>query len=412
MAEKTFDISLLNTPLGVPLSKDGVMMLISKAAAVSDTFALDTPYLITSLKEAETKGITASYDTANAVAFHQHISEFYDNAGDGALLWIVGIAKATAYATFVASDTFKETIRLTKVADPLDVPKVIGLAYEVPATGQSSTDFPSDVTATLALLQSIKDELWTENIRVAFILDGFNMSTSVTMTTIGTIANKTTPCTAVCISGTKNNRVSSVGLALGALAKRTVGECIGSGVSVSPLVLATGKVYLTNQLDMDDKSINQPLCDAFGAKNFLFIRKFGDNAGWYFHDDSTADAAEMSLSTLAANRIANKLCYSIYNYFLKIVNANPASALKGRGDGVVVDANTGNAADAWCFGKQADFKKTYIQPLKDSGDIADASITVTGVNYTSLKKLTIKVKVVKNDPVQDLSATFEFGLTI
>ena len=176
MADHKINIVVLNTPLGVPASDDGVMGIICKATAVAGKFALDTFYLCTKLADCDTLGITF----ANNPALFQHINEFYGQAGDGAKLWVGGVDTTTVMATYAASDSFKAMIRGTAVADPLNQVKVVALGYGVPTALQSAGDFPADVLATITPLHTALGILFNEGYQVSAILDGYNMSSSVT----------------------------------------------------------------------------------------------------------------------------------------------------------------------------------------------------------------------------------------
>ena len=184
------EIEIINTPLGVAASDDGVMMIVSHAVAIGSTFALDTAYLLTKADDLATLGITAATDTTNGVALYQQCSEYFTQAGDGAKLWIVGVAKATAMATYVATTTFKNLIRGTVQADPINRVKMIGVCFKVPTTTQVTTDFDSDVMATLTALQLTQEALFKEGFQFSFIIDGVNMSAIITPTTLTTIATQ------------------------------------------------------------------------------------------------------------------------------------------------------------------------------------------------------------------------------
>ena len=82
-------INFSNGALGtVAPSADCVAGLIVTAAAVSDTFVLGNGYIIHQMSDLATLGLNS---TNNAFAY-KHIKEFYDAAGDGAELWLMGVA--------------------------------------------------------------------------------------------------------------------------------------------------------------------------------------------------------------------------------------------------------------------------------------------------------------------------------
>ena len=147
------NISVINNAAGIPPSNDGVMGLFCKAVSGA-SFNLNQGYLLTSATDLASLGIDATYDATNSVAVFQQVSEFYEEAGDGAKLWLFGVSKGSSFAGYVAGNTFADLIRSTAQADPLNRVKMIGLCYDVPAATQSSTDFPSDVTDTITSLEA------------------------------------------------------------------------------------------------------------------------------------------------------------------------------------------------------------------------------------------------------------------
>lgn len=67
---------------------DMISAIIGSGPAIAGEIALGDVIMVTSLKEAEAKGITAAYDAAANVRIHRHVSEFYRGAGDGVELYI------------------------------------------------------------------------------------------------------------------------------------------------------------------------------------------------------------------------------------------------------------------------------------------------------------------------------------
>ena len=100
----TISTSVLNNPIGTPQSSDGVMMMFCMAVAGS-SFNLNQSYLLTSVNDLTALGITAAYDTTNGTAVYQQVSEFYQEAGAGALLWLVGVDKSATSNQFANATT-------------------------------------------------------------------------------------------------------------------------------------------------------------------------------------------------------------------------------------------------------------------------------------------------------------------
>src|SRR5258708_941551 len=125
----TYTITALNNAVGIPPEADGVMMMFIWAVAVANTFALNTAYFLESPDDLDALGIDADYDATNATDVFGQISDFYAQAQDGAQIWLVGVPMDTDYATYCASATYKNLIYNTRVTDPLQRAKMIGLVY-------------------------------------------------------------------------------------------------------------------------------------------------------------------------------------------------------------------------------------------------------------------------------------------
>lgn len=82
-----FDNGNLDT---VVSTDDGVFAIPASAVAVADTFALNTAYTVKSMSDVAALGIIP--DVNNYKLYHT-LREFYEEAGEGTKLWIMGFAK-------------------------------------------------------------------------------------------------------------------------------------------------------------------------------------------------------------------------------------------------------------------------------------------------------------------------------
>ena len=457
----TISISVLNNQVGIPVSTDGVMGLVVKAIAVSTTFALGTPYLLTKLADAEALGLTAAYDTTNNLAVNQQISDFYLQAGEGALLWIYGIATATAFNTFAGSSAYPTFVRSTATPTPANRVKMIGFAYDVPVTSQSATDFPVDVTNSIVGIDNANKTLFNQGYQVSCILDGYKMKTTATASSLGTMATQTSPSVSLCITGTKPNGVSGVGAALGRFARISIGHGFGevadgsipfteayltNCVTVpSTGTLIVGKVYTVyGGTSITYNSTVYPVGSVFtavtgfttfttpdtavcvenmvtvqslsnyadgsgdigllGTKQFMFMRTWINHSGFYWNDAATCEDPTFQLSTQEYNRVANSLSASALSFFIEEMGKN-----------LPIDTKTGNVEQSYLNVKQQDFYNLYILPLttaSGSGDISDAALIVTGVNFNSTKTLNFTLSIVPTPILGNVQGTIQFTSTI
>ncbi len=243
----TINTTVINSPTGIPGSTDGVMMMVIKGVATSTgtkPLVLDTAYLGNTLASfVSGLGITPDYDYVNNLSVYQAVNEFYGAAGDGAYLWLVVTATTNAFNTYVAGNTFQNLIRGTMTNDPTMRCKMIGLGFNPPTTTQSSSDFPAEVISTITALQATQVAMFPEGFSFSSILDGYNMSSTATASTIQSMATKAAPSVSLCITGSNPNGVSSIGAALGRFARISIGHGFGE-VSDGGISLSTA--YLTN----------------------------------------------------------------------------------------------------------------------------------------------------------------------
>ena len=449
------NISVLNSVVGIPPSSDGVMGLFVKAVAVSTTFALDTPYMLTQLSDLTALGINAAYDVTNSVAVYQQVSEFYQQAGSGAVLWLIGVNKATAYATYVAGSAFTAAIQATDNADPAKRVKMIGLCYAPPTAVQSATDFPTDVPATLTALQTVQQTLFNLGFQFSFILDGYQMSSAVTPATIGTMASNSVYSGSLCITGTKPNGVSAVGLALGRFARISIGHGFGA---VEDGAINTATAFLTNSVSIPASgtlvvgttytawggtvvynSVTYLAGQSFtavtgfttfttpdtgycvvnfspvqnlqvgdfnnlGSKQYMFLRTWMNHSGFFWNDAATCTATTNQLSSQEYNRVANALSADALAFFILEVGKN-----------LPVDTKTGSLAPAYIKTKQQEFYDEYINPLtvaSGTGDLSDAALSVTGPNFNSTKTLNFTLNIVPTPILGTVNGTIEFTTTL
>ena len=448
-------ITVINNAVGVAPQSNGVMGLFVKAVAVGTTFALGTGYLLTKLDDLTPLGINAAYDVTNTTAVYQQVSEFYAQAGDGALLWLFGVAKATAFADYVVSEPFKALIRGTAVADPANRVKMIGLAYDVPAALQSATDFPADVLATITPLETTRIALFNEGYQFSAIIDGYNMSSTVTPATIGTMANKAAPGVSMCITGTLGNGISAVGLALGRFARISIGHGVGavedgpmntpgafltnSIVSTTASVLTVGGIYTVSGGVVTYNAVDYPVgatftavaghtsftstaggflvenaspvsgltpayVDALGTKQYMFLRTWFGKSGFFWNDGATCEVSTKPLSTQEYNRVANALSADALVFFIDQMGKN-----------LPLNAATGAVDQGYLNAKQAEFFDSYINPLTVSsgtGDLTTAALTLSGPDFNTTKTMNFTLQIVPTPILGGVTGTVEFVATI
>lgn len=430
-------------------------MLFLQAVAIANTFTLETAYLISGLDDLVGLGIDADYDSANSVAVFQQINEFYQEAGDGALLWIVGVDTDTAYTAYVATDTFTDHIRRTIQDDPDQRAKMLGFCYAPPAALQSDTDFPADVLTGIPAIQTALDSLFDEGFQLSAVLDGYNMSSTVNPLNLGTMATKGAHLVSLCISSTLGNGISQVGAALGRAARISVGHgwgavadgarkaqtayltnglniatgtnmvigsvytVAGGPVTYNGTLYAVGKTFMviaghlvftttaggyviSNSSPI--RKLKQAVINALGGKQFLFMRYWFGRSGYYWNDAATCDDPTDTLSSQEYNRVANNLSASALFFIIGKIGSN-----------YPLNVATGDLSQTVLNSWQGDFKTKYIDPLASTGgtgDITDGSLLLAGPNFLATRNVNFQLKIVPTVIMGSADGTVEFDATL
>ena len=153
---------------------DNICGLIANGPAVAAVeggvtgVEIGTVYPITKVKDAESMGITSSYDLTNNVRIHRHISEFYRMAGEGVKLYLVIGA---------TDDTMGELIEAYGQALIIasgGLVSYIAVAYNpVVAYAPTIVDgLEEDVREAIALAQALHEWSWNTDRPVALLLEG------------------------------------------------------------------------------------------------------------------------------------------------------------------------------------------------------------------------------------------------
>lgn len=166
----------------VSASISSTSALLVNAVAVATKFALNTVYIITSLKDAETRlGITAAYDLANNLVFNRHIKDFYtDKRNRNVKLYVLAVAIGVTPAVALEDTTGVAARRLLIAGD--GTIKQLGYALNL-ATGatETTTDgLNSLIRAAIAKAQVLYN--WADSVDKPcnILLEGRGIATDVT----------------------------------------------------------------------------------------------------------------------------------------------------------------------------------------------------------------------------------------
>lgn len=308
-------VSISKNNLGkAQASEDGIAGLIVSGTAVSGKFALgDILGPFTSLQDAIDMGITAAYDATNTCLAHQHIADFYQEAGNGAKLYVEVVAKTVLMATMCSTSS---THALNMLSMHNRGIKLVGItrvpdgSYSPTYAGQLDPDVVNAVAAAKALIAA---EFADPNKRpVSFFIEGRDFQ--------GTVASITDLRDAT--TGPGANRVSvvlgndydvaasvgykadyaSVGKVLGRYAKNTVQRSAGAvrDGAIAGVVNAgfsggfAYNAYTATQLG------------TLHDKGYIFFRSHNGKTGFYINGDNVACPLTDDYSTVPLGRTIDK----------------------------------------------------------------------------------------------------------
>lgn len=278
------NIEFTNGNLGQVIeSPDGVFGLLASATAVSSTFELGTPYQIKGMQDVADLGILPTLDNYR---LHKTLREFYQEAGEGTELWLMGFAN-----TQKPSDWFT----------PDGSGKAPAEALLDAANGKLRmlfTSFAPAVAYTVTLENGLDEDVWATLIAAQALAENYTEARYAPFSTLveayGFDGNKVTLDDAlelsydrcqILIGDTEKRSAtpSSLGAAVGLLAGRKA----KSQVQVNPGKVMDGPVkalemYILNQ------PVEQYDVEALHDKGYVSFRTHVGKSGYYFTDDHLA----------------------------------------------------------------------------------------------------------------------------
>ena len=293
-------ITLLNNQLGqTSQTEDGIAGLLMTGIGTG-SIALGESKQIFSVADAEALGLDAAYDTTNTTNVYKTIVDFYEQAGDGAELWIQIVAKTTLMEDMCdeANDILKKLLNdaggRVRIAGVVRVPDG---AY----TPVYADQLDPDVIAAAATAQTLATSFAAAFKPVRVLIDGrdFQGNTGTLLNLKLSSYNRVGIVLFTDVSASDN---AAVGLVLGRLANIPVQRNIGR---VKDGDIGIAAAYLTGQAALIE-SLTSTQQDQVHDKGFIFARKYPAKNGYFFNDDPTATAASDDYNSIARGRVIDK----------------------------------------------------------------------------------------------------------
>jgi hypothetical protein len=375
MALPRITIEIGQGALGLTIpTNDALAGLILQGPAPSN-LTLGTPALLTSLNDAIALGITAAYDTTNSVAAYKAIREFYDQAGNGARLWIMVISQAVNMQTALDKAEANYAVKLLNAASGgirlLGMVRNPAEAYTPTVAAGVDNDVPATITKAQAL--ALEYTAQYKPLRVIIPVWAF---TGVAAD-LADLRQRTDNRVAVFIGDSVTGATSGVGLVLGRLASSPVQRNLGR-VKSGPLPITAGFVGAKT---VDEAAGDIPVIH---DKGYITLRRHVGKAGFFFSDDPTATAATDDYGQLALGRVIDKAIFLAYTTYVNELLEE-----------VLIDPETGQISRA---------QAKYLQQLAQSAidNTMTAAQEISGVvvevdpaqNVLSTGKICIKLRII------------------
>lgn len=288
-------------------SADCVGGIIATAAAVSDTFVLGNGYIIYKADDLSALGVTKE----NNPTLYKHVKEFYDIAGDGAELWIMGLP-ATAKPSDILDKENAYAKKLIQLANGRI--RFIAVAYQPAQDYEAEIEDGLDSDVMTAALKGQQLADWATDTLYAplFVVIAGRGYAKANITALADLTECAFNRVGIMIGDTVSGcEGAAVGLLAGRIAACAVHRHIGR-VKDGPL--AVEKIYI------DDEDPAMANVETLYNKGYLTFRTYVGKSGYYFIDDNLATGFSDDYRSIARRRTIDKAYRIIYRTMLDEVN--------------------------------------------------------------------------------------------
>ena len=340
-------IQFENGSLGsVSPSEDGVSGLVAYATAVSSTFALGTPYLLTKLADLEALGIDSASLGANS-ALYKTVKEFYSEAPEGTKLWVMGVASSVSI-THLTDKTKNHISPLLEAAR--GGIRILMLKVASAGSPTMSGAIDGEVLTAVSNLQELAED-WTDNHYAPFFSIVEALSYSGVAASLPDLTERDDNRVAVVLGDTVSGSAgAAVGLVGGRLASIPVHSSLGRvrNGAISADTMYIGNAYAEN---------GSP--DVAHDLGYIVPRTFVGKSGYYWSDDRLATAPADDYAFITRRRTIDKAYRIAYRTVVDEV-----------GENVPVDTD-GKLAPYHCKGVETSVESAIVNEMTSEGNLGN-----------------------------------------
>lgn len=278
---------------GVTPSEDGVCGLVAYATAVSTTFSLNTPYLITKLSGLEALGVTSEATGANA-ALYKTVKEFYREAPEGTKLWVMGVASSTTIANL--TDKTNNIISPMLMAARGSI-NILMLKVTSASEPTMSGSIDGAVLTAVTNLQALAED-WTENKYAPFMCLVEALSYNGVAASLPDLTERSDNRVGVVLGDSVSG---SGGAAIGLVAGRLAAEPVQRSLArVRSGAIQAEAMYIGSAAaENGDPDVANDL-------GYIVPRTFVGKSGYYWSDDHLATGASDDYCAIPRRRVIDK----------------------------------------------------------------------------------------------------------
>lgn len=298
---------------------DGCTGLICTAVAVSGKFALNTNYLITSLKELEALGINSASTGANANVY-KCVKEFYEEAPKGTKLYLRGAATSVTVDQLVDKTTANAQALLEYAAGDirtLMVKVTDAQNYTPTVTHAIDAKVETAITKAQALAEAAAEDLKAP---ILVLLEGRHYNG--TPADLPNLTQLTDNRVAVVIGDTvTGSKGAAVGLLAGRIARIPVQRSIAR---VKDGAMKATEMFIGSVVAESGSP------ETIHGKGFICPRTFVGKGGYYWSDDSIATGPTDDYCLIPRRRTIDKAYRIAYLAMLEQVSDEIALTADGK----------------------------------------------------------------------------------
>jgi hypothetical protein len=358
-------------------SPDGLLGIACTGAAVSTTFALATPYFLTSLSGLTPLGVTE----ANNASLYKIVKEFYQQAGEGTEVYLMAFPDTVKHSDMVDITNANGAKKLVDATNGKLRGLIVSRTPAVGYVGTTNNGIDADITLARANAQVFAEHYTNTKYAPLFVIIeayGYNGNT----VDLKDLTTENYNRVSIMLGDTVvSSKQAAVGILAGRLAIIPVQRNIGrvKDGALTPIAAFVGATP-TELADVG----------AIHDKGYITFRTFVNQSGYYFNDDFTATLPTDDYSHLTARRTIDKAFRIAYNNILQ----NLLDEVPVNEDGTL----PATMVKAW----QADVENAIVQGMTVNGELsADVTTGDNGVtcyintaqNLVATSQLKIQLRV-------------------